>query len=264
MVFRCANRAYSHGDTFSGDLGQHLQNQFRRSVQASYELVPRKFWKRAITGGYLPQEAEEGQVYIRCNYFDEEIKSLWCVVSGDVFIANRQVRNKPFVMAVAQKDFSLSFAKQLPKPPTKAPPVRMASEGLRGSGTGFFVSPQGLILTCAHLIDRATVIRVATASGSLNAAVVYQNPRFDIAVLKANVSAPVPYLTVTDSRAASLGLPVFTIGFPNPTIQGFSPSSHGERLAPLADLMTTLQSSRSVYPFKRVIQVAQLSPIPGR
>jgi S1-C subfamily serine protease len=237
------------GTLSAGIWAQIYRLQPDGSARSIYDLIPPKFWKRAIAEGHVPKGAEPSHVYIRGNYFDDDTKSLWCVVSGDVSVGNRQVPLKAFVLSFAQPSFKLSFAERLPRPPTKAPAVRMASEGFRGSGTGFFVSSDGHIVTCAHVIDRATAVKIDTNEGALDAEVLAKDDALDVAVLKVSPTTPPRFLLVGESKAVALGAPVFTIGFPNPALQGFSPKyTRGEisSLRGLADSPTMFQISAPV------------------
>ncbi len=238
------------GTLSAGIWAQIFRIEADGSSRLVYELVPPKFWKLAIVKDYLPTGSEPSHVYIRCNYFDDETKSLWCAVSGDVITKDRQVRFTPFVVGLTQRDFAISLAKRLPKPPTEAPPVRMASEGFRGSGTGFFISPEGYVITCAHVVRGASMVKVDTPTSSYNAAIVFQDGALDIAVLKVNVSVPTPCLPIANSRTTALGDPVFTIGFPNPVIQGFNPKfTRGE-----ISSLTGLEDCPSVFQISIPIQ----------
>jgi S1-C subfamily serine protease len=85
-------------------------------------------------------------------------------------------------------------------------------------GTGFFVSEDGYMLTCYHLVENARKIKVAGESDSVS--VEAWDAENDLAILKlAGSSSP---LALADSRAIEVGEEVMTVGYPNVMDQGFS------------------------------------------
>ena len=88
----------------------------------------------------------------------------------------------------------------------------------KASGSGFFITEDGYLLTCQHVIEDADAIRVVHGGKTYAAKLVKADKLNDVAVLK--VSASVQPLPIASSRAARLGDAVFTIGFPNTAIQG--------------------------------------------
>jgi len=91
----------------------------------------------------------------------------------------------------------------------------------RGSGTGFFITEDGFLVTNEHVVKDATRVRLVTSAGTIDAKVVQQDAANDLALLKAEGKFAV--LPVAASRAMKLGSTVVTIGFPDTTFQGFSP-----------------------------------------
>ncbi len=92
----------------------------------------------------------------------------------------------------------------------------------KASGSGAFISADGLFLTAAHVVQGASRIEVVTAAGTLAATVVKIDATNDVALLKCTGSnfSPVP---IAPSKEARAGTSVFTVGFPNIQIQGFDP-----------------------------------------
>jgi len=91
----------------------------------------------------------------------------------------------------------------------------------RGSGTGFFVTEDGYLITNFHVVSGATSCMVKTRVGKFPARVVKSDEKNDLALLK--VIGTFPALPVGNSKEAKLGDPVFTIGFPNLDVQGVEP-----------------------------------------
>jgi serine protease Do len=93
------------------------------------------------------------------------------------------------------------------------------------SGTGFFVSPDGYVLTAHHVVAGARQVALRTPSGEIwQARVVKTDPENDIALLRVEtLRNPVPYLRLRPSTQVRRGEAVFTIGFPMIAIQGTEP-----------------------------------------
>lgn len=89
---------------------------------------------------------------------------------------------------------------------------------IRGSGTGFIITKDGYILTCHHVIKDATKMEVAIGEKNFPATLVRVDPNNDIALLK--IKGSFPAIAFSSKRSAKLGEKVFTIGFPNPSLQG--------------------------------------------
>jgi TPR repeat protein len=90
------------------------------------------------------------------------------------------------------------------------------------SGTGVFVSSQGLIVTAAHVIEGASKVEVCLPGGNRTATVMEIDSKNDLAILRIRGSG-YPAAPLIPSRNINLGQSVFTIGFPNTDIQGASP-----------------------------------------
>ncbi|MGA2659945.1 MAG: tetratricopeptide repeat-containing serine protease family protein [Verrucomicrobiota bacterium] len=91
----------------------------------------------------------------------------------------------------------------------------------KASGTAFFVSEDGYLVSNFHVIEGASRIRVKTSHGLLAAEVVKTDRVNDVALLK--VSGSFGALPLASSREGRQGQPVFTVGFPNIDLQGIEP-----------------------------------------
>jgi TPR repeat protein len=85
-------------------------------------------------------------------------------------------------------------------------------------GTGFIITRDGYVITCYHVIDGAELIEVQIAEKSYQATLVLNDQYNDLALLK--ISGDFHALAFSDQRSAQMGEEVFTIGFPNPIMQG--------------------------------------------
>ncbi|HKZ72491.1 MAG TPA: DegQ family serine endoprotease [Steroidobacteraceae bacterium] len=85
---------------------------------------------------------------------------------------------------------------------------------LRGAGSGFIVSPDGYILTNAHVVDEADEVTVRlTDRREFTAKVIGSDPRTDVAVIKIE-GRNLPYVRFGDPRQLKPGEWVLAIGSP--------------------------------------------------
>ncbi len=110
---------------------------------------------------------------------------------------------------------------------------------LSGSGTGFFVTADGWLVTNAHVTAAGSRIRVKIAEKMLPASVKQVDTANDLALLK--LEGQFEALAIGPSGVVGLGIPVFTVGFPNPGLQGFSPKMTRGEISSLAGAMDDLR-----------------------
>ncbi len=87
------------------------------------------------------------------------------------------------------------------------------------AATGFFVSPAGHILTARHVVEQAARVEVIHNEQSYPARVILQDESTDVAVLKIEAGES-SCLPLASSAAVKPGDPVFTVGFPQVSVQG--------------------------------------------
>lgn len=91
-------------------------------------------------------------------------------------------------------------------------------------GSGFVISEDGYIVTNNHVIEKADEIEIEFFSGArLKAKLVGTDPKTDIALLKVESDAPLPFVTFGNSDLSRVGDWVVAMG--NPLGQGFSVSA---------------------------------------
>jgi hypothetical protein len=119
----------------------------------------------------------------------------------------------------------------------------------RFTGTGFFVTDDGYLVTAFHVVQDAGRIAVRTTAGTVAATLVKADKANEVALLK--VTGKFYALPIASSRGVKLGESVFTIGFPNIELQGFAPKlTKGEisSLAGVQDDPREFQISVAVQP----------------
>lgn len=99
------------------------------------------------------------------------------------------------------------------KTPKKMPPTK---DGL-ATGTGFFISFDGFLLTNEHVINQARDIKVFVGETGYKARVISLNQQDDIAILKIDIKSKP--LEIKSSEPLP-GTEVSVLGFPNIGIQG--------------------------------------------
>jgi S1-C subfamily serine protease len=93
--------------------------------------------------------------------------------------------------------------------------------GRTEKGTGFFITSDGYVLTCYHVVNDAVRITVRVGRETIAATFVKGDEVNDLALLKCTGAfRPLP---LAGSRDVRLGEPVFTVGFPTPHLLGVSP-----------------------------------------
>ncbi len=93
-----------------------------------------------------------------------------------------------------------------------------------GYGSGAIISPDGYILTCAHVIDIAKRCEVMTSDGTVyKATVLGKNKRQDFALLKIDAKN-LPIYKIGDSSKVNLGDWVVALGHPGGPYQDLKPA----------------------------------------
>jgi putative serine protease PepD len=82
-------------------------------------------------------------------------------------------------------------------------------------GTGVIISPDGEILTNAHVVAGAQDVRVRFAGNTepVEASIVAADPGNDLALLRVDIDADLPAVTIADPASIRIGDPVVAIGF---------------------------------------------------
>ncbi len=120
--------------------------------------------------------------------------------------------------AQAQLKAQLAVSSRKPDLPAYNPKQTRKEKGF-STGTGFFVSSSGHLITNFHVIDGAELILVRTGSGvDLPAVVIARDPANDVVLLK--VDAPTRAIPIGTVSRLAKGAEVMTLGYPLVHIQG--------------------------------------------
>jgi TPR repeat protein len=122
--------------------------------------------------------------------------------------------------------------REVPTTGSESSAARIAQTRPESSGTGFFITEEGYLVTNEHVIGSSTQVRLVSQAGLLSATVVKVDAANDLALLKAQ--GRFARLPVTTSRTVRLGSSVATVGFPNIGMQGFSPKLAKGEIASLS------------------------------
>jgi S1-C subfamily serine protease len=142
-------------------------------------------------------------------------------VSADQ-IAEGQQRAREFVTHKKQSGsipYSISTATAPPSSP-------------KAFGSGFFITGDGYLISNHHVVKDATKVRIVTSAGTVEAKVIQTDAANDLALLKAE--GKFASLPIAASRKVQLGATVATVGFPDPSLQGFSPKLAKGEIASLS------------------------------
>jgi S1-C subfamily serine protease len=140
---------------------------------------------------------------------------------GQAGLFINQTKSTSEAMSAMVADFAKSF------PPSSASEVASSevspatsSTTVTASGTGFFISPDGLLLTANHVIENAKVIEIVLPNQKRSTAkVLHSQPGIDLAILETDHRQG-EYLSIPSALDSKLGEQVFTIGFPATAVLG--------------------------------------------
>lgn len=119
------------------------------------------------------------------------------------------------------------------------------------NGTGFLVSSDGYVVTNNHVIKDATKISIITSYGASHlATVVKKDVNNDLVLLKID-GKNYPFIEVSSSSNIQRGEKIYTLGFPQISIQGSEPKLTDGVISSLSGLMdepTTFQITNPIQP----------------
>jgi len=93
---------------------------------------------------------------------------------------------------------------------------------LQGTGSGFFITANGYLITNHHVVEGGRKFAVLTESGLVEAKLITVDRDTDLALLKTEGVRVRPF-KLSSRRCEKLATPILTMGFPQPDLQGFDP-----------------------------------------
>ena len=203
-------------------------------------------WKLGIhyrDGEGVPQDPVEAYKWLNLALPQLSSGHAAGVTADEVGISGARARLKDQMISLAEKmsPQQIALSQRLstefvPRP--KQPKVTKGRDGdafesPKSTGSGFFISDDGSLVTNFHVVEGASRVVVKTKQGSFSAKVVKLDPVNDIAVLKV-AGVGFRSLPLMPSRSVKLGESMFTIGFPNPGLQGVEPKLTDGNISSLA------------------------------
>jgi serine protease Do len=128
-------------------------------------------------------------------------------------------------------------------------PENSPNQGSRGSG--FFIDPEGYILTAHHVVDKAKDIEVRTAEGQrLAARLVVADSQLDLALLKVQSEPQATVLSLGDSERIQVGdlAIVFSYPFGRESSMSLGIISRAGRTYPDSAAYDFIQTDAGAYP----------------
>lgn len=181
-----------------------------------------KWYRKAAEHGYAYAQFNLAGMYKNGEGVVEDYVEAykWILLAGmnglDVSIQKMDLQEKlsPSGIEEAQKR-----AREFVEKKTLAAEQTNSERRVQSSGTGFFVDPDGYLVTAYHVVEEAKSIVVITNKGRFDAKVVAKDNNSDFAILKAQ-GTMFSSLNIAPSSEVKTGDKVFTIGFPNIDVQG--------------------------------------------
>lgn len=104
---------------------------------------------------------------------------------------------------------------------SQPPQAGLSAQVKQGSGSGFVVTSDGYIVTCAHVVAESTKIEVVLGADTYPAQMIAFDRELDLAIVHI-AAAKLPTIALADSDAVELGQEVRVIGFPLSHVLGES------------------------------------------
>jgi S1-C subfamily serine protease len=120
--------------------------------------------------------------------------------------------------------------------PMQIPGTTTTGRSVKGFGTGFFVTPDGRVLTAYHVVKGASHIAIKLPDGTEHDAEVDKvDLQNDLAVLRTK-QPTTEFLELESAKVLSIGQTVYTLGFPAPEILGEQVKFTGGQVSSLSGI----------------------------
>ena len=209
---------YSYGRGVSQDFTEAL-SRFRKAALQGNVIAEFNLGLMNLMGEGVPQDYSEALAWfiVASSAGDKEAAAKRNKLEAALGVQATmlaQERSREIFRDIEQSQVNPSRLKD-------ASPYQMDSGQPQSSGTGVFVSQDGLLITAAHVIKNAHAIKIVTRQGLRPAHVIKIDSSNDVALLKCE--GQFQAVPIKSSGGVKLGQPVFTVGFPDTQLQGFSP-----------------------------------------
>ncbi len=212
---------YAEGEGVTQDYAEAV-NWFRKAAEQNYADAQGKLGIWYTKGRGVPQDYIQAyKWYSLAAAQNASWADLRDGIAGFMTpeqIAEAQRRSSAFVPHKETPDSS-SVNSTSPDSPT-------------ATGTGFFITDDGYLISNYHVVKDATKVRLLTSAGLIDAKVVQVDAANDLALLKAD--GRFALLPIAASRTGLLGGTVATVGFPDIGLQGFAPKLAKGEIASLS------------------------------
>jgi len=234
-------KAAEHGEDY---MQMHLAECYKNGVGVSANAVEAAKWyrKAADHGDGLAQDTL-GNCYLEGNGVPKNYVEAYKWFSVACAQAMPMPTSKfrltlvgrlmtPEQIAEGQRLASEFRPRKALEPGTAISRERILDSSPLSSGTGFFITRDGFLVTDEHVVKGAAQVRLVTGTGLISAKVVKVDTANDLALLIAE--GKFASLPIASSRTVKLGGTVATVGFPNVGLQGFAPKLAKGEIAALS------------------------------
>lgn len=182
------------------------------------EPNPLRYLEKAVVSELVTKTVMRSvnHLYVRILGWKPDSRTIRLLVEGDgdlnSFCVDEDVTKQQMTCQAMTKDDVAPFQ-----------PIVSAFSTAAAAGTGWLVSPSGMVLTCAHIVWGADRVRVDHGGRSYFVKALVADQEQDVALLQIEDTAVFPFLPLAASDSVALGTKCFTVGFPMTLSQGFSP-----------------------------------------
>jgi TPR repeat protein len=178
----------------------------------------------AVGQGVAKDEAEAVKWFLLAAEQGHELAKKNMAVAESQFARERVAEGRKLARNFKPREF--------PSARSDTSSASIAQVRQESSGSGFFITEDGYLITNEHVTGNGAQVRLVTGAGLISAKVVKVDAANDLALLKAEGNfTPLP---ITASRGVRLGSTVATVGFPNIGLQGFAPKLAKGEIAALS------------------------------
>ena len=202
---------YAHGEGVAEDQVEAVK-WYRKAAEQNLDSAQYELGAGYVNGAGVAKDYVQGYMW-------------WLLAAGQGrYTVTAQINLLEKVMTREQIAEGQRLARNFK--PREVPSAGSDSTGIvqsrpEASGSGFFITEDGYLITNEHVAGDGAQVRLLTAAGIISAKVVKVDAANDLALLKAE--GKFAALPVVTSRPVKLGDTVATVGFPNISLQGFAP-----------------------------------------